>query len=558
MQRERLASVRLLAIAVLLATGAARDASAAAYRVGPGHPLATPSNVPWESLAAGDSVLIHWRAMPYRDKWVINRAGTEAAPIVVRGIADPATGALPVIDGQDAVTRAQLNFWGENRGVIKIGGSNVPPDGMPEWIVIEDLEIRNAHTPYTFTGRSGVTAYAGNAAAIYAERGQHVTIRGCRLTACGNGMFAAAETSDLLVEGCTIDGNGNVGSIYEHNNYTEARGATFQFNRFAPLLAGAGGNNLKDRSAGTVVRYNWIEGGNRQLDLVESDFAELIDDPRYRTTFVYGNVLIERDGDGNSQVCHYGGDNGGTASYRKGTLYFHHNTLVSRRAGNTTLLRLSTDDESADVRDNILYVTAAGNRLAMLDSDGSLLLTRNWLKTGWVGSHSGGAPNIVNAGQVTGTSPGFADEAGEDFALAETSPCLDQAVALDPACVPDHVPILQYVKHRASAPRVTTGAAADLGAFERMGAVSVGGPAGPGGTGLALRATPNPARGSMTIELPGVDTRAPLEVLDARGRLRARVAAAAPGRWALERGGLAPGLYLVRLGALSQRITLLP
>jgi hypothetical protein len=325
----RLRHLAACAFAVL-AVHPATLARAATHRVGPGQPLATPSNVPWESLAAGDSVLIFWRAAPYKDKWVLNRAGTEAAPIVVRGMADPVTGALPVIDGEDAVTRPQLNFWGENRGVIKVGGSNTPPDGMPAWIAIEDLEIRGAHTPYTFTGRSGLTSYAANAAAIYVERGQHITVRGCRLTACGNGLFAAAETSDLLVEGCWIEGNGNVGSIYEHNNYTEALGATFQFNRFGPLLAGAGGNNLKDRSAGTVVRYNWIEGGNRQLDLVESDFDELIDDPRYRETFVYGNVLIERDGDGNSQVAHYGGDNGGSASYRKGTLYFHHNTLVSR------------------------------------------------------------------------------------------------------------------------------------------------------------------------------------------------------------------------------------
>ncbi len=46
------------------------------------------------------------------------------------------------------------------------------------------------------------------------------------------------------------------------------------------------------------------------------------------------------------------------------------NTAVSTRGGNTTLLRLSTQDESADVRNNILYTTAAGNRLAMLNAAG--------------------------------------------------------------------------------------------------------------------------------------------------------------------------------------------
>ena len=71
------------------------------------------------------------------------------------------------------------------------------------------------------------------------------------------------------------------------------------------------GNNLKDRSAGLVVRYNWLEGGNRLLDLVESDFPSYYENPSYRNTYVYGNVLVEQDG-GNSQVIHYGGDNGNT------------------------------------------------------------------------------------------------------------------------------------------------------------------------------------------------------------------------------------------------------
>src|SRR4029079_19221338 len=152
---------------------------------------------------------------------------------------------------------------------------------------------------------------------------------------CGNGFFCASQTSDLLVEGCRIDDNGNSGSIFEHNNYTEALGITFQYNWFGHLKSGAGGNNLKDRSAGCVVRYNWIEGGNRQLDLVESDYPELTGDPRYHETFVYGNVLLETGDDGNSQVVHYGGDGGATETYRKGTLHLYANTVVSLRTGNT-------------------------------------------------------------------------------------------------------------------------------------------------------------------------------------------------------------------------------
>ena len=75
-------------------------------------------------------------------------------------------------------------------------------------------------------------------------------MRNCALHDCGNGFFASSQSSDVIVEGCQIYDNGIEGSIYEHNNYTEARGIIFQFNHFGPLRTGCPGNNLKDRSAG--------------------------------------------------------------------------------------------------------------------------------------------------------------------------------------------------------------------------------------------------------------------------------------------------------------------
>lgn len=549
-----------------LAAGVAFGATT--FRVGPGHPYPTPGDVPWESLAPGDSVLIHARTQPYTNKWVLCRAGTQALPIVVRGVPDPTSGALPVIEGANATTRPALNFWNEDRGVIKIGGANSPPDLLPAWIVIENLDVRGGRPENSFTGRNGLTSYAGNAAAIYVEKGRNITVRGCHLHDCSNGLFAASGTSDFLVESNWIEDNGNVGSIYEHNNYTEALGITFQFNRFGPLRAGAGGNNLKDRSAGCVIRYNWIEGGNRQLDLVESDFATLVNDPKYRATFVYGNVLYEGTNDGNSQIVHYGGDGGVTANYRKGTLNFHHNTVVSKRTANTTLVRLSTADESADVRNNVLYVTATGNRLAFLESSGALVATRNWLKSGWVASHSGGSVLLTDAGQLTGSAPGFADFAAEVFELAAGSPCIGQAVALLPAVLPDHRPAFEYVKHQQSRARVNDGAA-DLGAYEQATTVDVPGEfpgSRPGRAGLVLEVTPHPVVREATVRVvlaPGTSlppriAQAPLELFDIRGRRVASVAATSPGVWSLNpAAGLPAGLYVIRAGNAARRIVLI-
>jgi len=493
-------------IGVWLVWAVVASAHATTYDVGPGQPLATIGAVPWESLAAGDTVQIHWRATPYREKWVISRAGTAAQPITVRGIPD-GSGNLPIISGDGATTRLQLDYTNEQRGLVKIGTAS--PNVLPQYIVIENLDLRNAKPGYTFTddaGNAGV-GYAANAAAIYVERGQHITIRGCALHDAGNGLFIGiydGDTQDILVEKNYLYDNGNAGSAFEHNNYTAAVGIVFQYNRFGPLCAGCNGNALKDRSIGTVVRYNWIESGNRQLDLVDAeDDPSLIVDPRYRDTWVYGNVLIEPDGAGNNQIVHYGGDSGDTDIYRKGTLHFYENTVVSTRSGNTTLLRLSTNDETADVRNNVVYGTATGNRLAMLDGAGQLVLRSNWFKTGFVQSHSGLTGTITTpVANVTGTTPSFVDEAGQDFHLQSGSACRDAGTALAAAALPANAVTREYVKHQDETTRPLD-ATLDIGAYE-LDSGSTPGPTGtptltPTPTRTATRtATPTPTRTATT------------------------------------------------------------
>jgi hypothetical protein len=414
-------------------------------------------------------VLIHWRSTPYRDKWVIARAGTETAPIVVRGVLGPG-GERPVISGSAATTRIALDYWGESRSVIKIGGASIPADTMPRYIVIENLDVSGARSSNTFTDDAGASqSYAANAAAIWIEKGEHITLRNNWLHDSGNGLFVSSVESnisrDILIEENAIYDNGNIGSIYEHNVYSESLGITYQYNYFGPTKTGAGGNNLKDRSAGLVVRYNWIEGGNRQLDLVESDSATIQRDPSYRETFVYGNVLIEPAGAGNRQIVHYGGD-GTLSAFRKGVLYFYNNTLVSYRTDRTTLFRLSTNEERADARNNIFYVTAAGNTLSLTDAAGTLDLTHNWFKPGHVDTFGTLSGVIIDDGtSVESASPGFVDEPRQDFRLAVLSPARNTGTWLSSAALPDHAVLFEYLEHQAMHSRANDGVL-DLGAFE--------------------------------------------------------------------------------------------
>jgi len=451
------------------------EAAATTYEVGPGKPLASVGAVPWESLNPGDTVLIYYRATPYKEKFVLARVGTQAAPITVRGVLGP-NGERPVLDGAGATTRAQLNYPSRVRGVIKIGSSTVPfADGttvMPQWLVIENLEIMNAHAPNTFTGPTGASeTYTAPASAIYIEFGENITVRNCSMHNNGNGFFAFSSDTlasrNILVEANDIHDNGNVGSNFEHNVYVESIGITFQYNHLGNLLPGAGGNNLKDRSAGLVVRYNWIEHSNRQLDLVHAEDSGLVRaDPRYRATHVYGNVIVEHPNSGNNDICFYGGDGGSALKFRKGTLYFYNNTIVSDRTDATRLFRMATNDESIDARNNIAYVTAAGANLQVLDSFGRLTLTQNWFKTGWTPfAVSRPKGTITDNGTMVGSSPGFVSEPGQDYHLTASSPAIDDGAPLNPAVLPANDVVREYVKHLSSVARAVNGVI-DIGAYE--------------------------------------------------------------------------------------------
>ena len=443
---------------------------AADYHVDENPPYQSIGDVPWATISAGDRVFIHWQATPYNEKWVINGVGTEENPIHVIGVNGP-QGQQAVIDGSGATTVPGVNFWNERRGLIKIGGSNMPNNDIPQHIIIENLDIRSARPPFEFTNDNSVTeAYSNNAASVYVEIGQHITIRNNTIRDSGNGIFIGAnqgQTQDILIQANHIYDNGVEGRIFEHNTYTAAIGIVYEGNRFGPLRDGALGNNLKDRSAGLVVRYNWIEDGNRQLDLVDAeDSSVLVNHPSYNTTHVYGNVLMESDGQGNSQIVHYGGDSGTLADYRKGDLYFYNNTIISTRSGNTTLLRLSTNDETAHVFNNVYFGSGSGSLLALIDNDGEVNLQHNWLKSGWQNCHCSPNGNVIDLGNnISGVDPGFNDLNTQNWQPTAVSALLNNGMSPMIEVLPEYAVSKQYKQHQSIERRPTAGAL-DIGAFE--------------------------------------------------------------------------------------------
>ena len=400
------------------------------YQVGPGAgQLASLDLVPWETLAAGDTVRIFSRPTPYKGKFMISAHGTASAPVRICGVPGP-SGERPIIDGDGATSRTALDYGHplhQSRSVIVVKPpASAPWTDFPTFVMIEGLEIRGAYPSHSFTDTAGaVHPYESFGACIWVERGHDITLRNNVIHDCTNGIFTKstddgdfAVSKNVLLEGNYLYDYGVVGDDHEHGSYVQSVGVTYQFNHYGPQRAGGGGSALKDRSVGTVVRYNRIEECARSLDLVEAeDFPETATkDPRYRETFVYGN-LITKSAD-NGTPIHYGGDHYGATPtdrwgepiFRKGTLYFYGNTVVSAASAYAVyLFQLSTTEEHAKIFDNVFVYTGKTTYVALRagtdvgpswKAGGTIDLGVNWINAGWLPND----PDHPVAGPVTGGS----------------------------------------------------------------------------------------------------------------------------------------------------------
>ncbi len=453
--------------------------SARTFDVGPGRAYAKVGDVPWYDLGPGDTVRIFWRAEPYREKILISNRGSAEQPIRLCGVPGPA-GERPVLSGQNATSGPNLRFVDyapiQDEALVLISRDvNDSYFSRPGYIIIEGLALRSAYRDYSYTATNGsVRKYMNGASAVAILGGDHITVRNCELSDSGMGLFTLSKDEDeqtlvrdVVLEGCQLFGNGVVGSWLEHNVYAQTLGITIQFNKFGRLRDGAQGANIKDRSAGTVVRYNTIEGTVRLLDLVDAqehvNFAKA--DPRYRQTFVYGNVLLSGPQDA-AALIHYGGDTTGfEQNFRKGTLYLYNNTVIASASQseiwNTTLVNADTMDEQVDMHDNIIWSKGTTN-FHLMGLAGQAVIGANWISTGYKPAlPSSRAIVSQGTGIITGTDPGL-----DPVSLrpTEASPAIDKGAAS--AATSQYPCEYEYAREASGVRRVTRGAAPDLGAFE--------------------------------------------------------------------------------------------
>ena len=106
--------------------------------------------------------------------------------------------------------------------------------------------------------------------------------------------------------------------------------------------------------------------------------------------------------------------------------------------------------------------------MSWIERDGRLDISHCWYQAGITNSPVRFSGIINNDGtSIVGTSPGFANEAGQDFTLAAGSACINAGGAL--AAGASAYPVtMQYVKHQAGETRPNDGLI-DIGAFEAAG-----------------------------------------------------------------------------------------
>jgi hypothetical protein len=477
--------VNLLLILFGILLGLAAVSYATDYNVGPGQPYTQIGQVPWYNLQCGDNVYIHYQPTPYYEKFMISTRCSAWPGLRVIGVVGP-NGELPIIDGNNATTSTNMHWhagWGAGSGAndIEQGGvislvANGDTGASPAYTDIENLAVRDCQLAMTFTGEDGVTEnYSFFGAAIYAKGPQHLKIVNCEISDSNQGFFnetgdtydAAAYWEslgeDIEFSGCYFHNNGLYQGGGEHTIYVQSAKTLIEYCRFGPMLPGSVGNQIKSRSAGDVIRYNYMEGemGGRFLDLVEDQDSNgtIAALPYYGHDFVYGNLFLINHDDANtgSPVIHWDGDHyaGGRATTPGATLYFYNNTWVIDQNtyvnGGMFSVQDAGDDcpstitGTIDARNNIFYMMdpqgGAGDLWWASCANTNMNFANNWV-TGPMagncgpGSWGGGVCN----GTFTGTqsnfistgTPNFTDLPNDDVHLTAESPVLGLGAALAP------------------------------------------------------------------------------------------------------------------------------
>ena len=341
------------------------------YDVGGGNNYASElSEVPWQSLQPGDVVNIYYRATPYKHKILLSEQGTAENPIVINGVSD-SSGTRPTISADGAVSVNPEEWNNAYRATLIMINKReaTGTDGInAKHYLIQNLRLANVRPNYSYTHNGVTENYEDWSRAIWSAGGQHITLQGMVIENNGSGVFVQAnEDPESLSRNWTIRGSKFENNGFynrDHQIYLQSVSVPGEYNIVEGNYFGPPTPNqnsiaqLKIRSTGVIVRYNYFESAHRTLDLVEAQDAipnwmyenytqqQVLEN--YRTSYIYGNIFVnDFSGSGTPGVrpLHFGADsldgdalfsgsgdsNGepGMRGYQSPT-YFYNNTFYMR------------------------------------------------------------------------------------------------------------------------------------------------------------------------------------------------------------------------------------
>lgn len=442
-----------LLLLMLLPAMFAAPAAATTYEVGPGKPYPGLQSVA-PLLGPGDLVLVDG-GTTYPGGVVLDRAGTAAQPIVIRGVR--VGGARPRISGATNTLEVRANHY-----------------------VLESLDLTGGSFRCLYHHAHNVVA-------------RDLAIHGC----AAHGLLGADDDSGTLVLEYSEIYDCGAGTtqhcIYMATDEVTYPGSVFRMQH--NYVHGAnGGNAVKSRAQRNEIYFNWIEGAlYHELELIGPDPAGGNAIPGVREdSDVVGNVLRKVN---TFSVTRFGGDGTGAS---EGRYRFAFNTVITQPGGGA-VFRLFDPLESVEMHGNVFY-GANGATVNMLREVEAVWVAgrvvggdRNWVTSG--------SQNVPPewTGTITGTNPGFVNFSALDLRPSATAPIRDVGPA-DTTSPPGHPfpsplfpPALTPPQHSPAAPGTALArpgdGALDAGAYE-FGTGAGGYPRPVGATPLRVSLTP--------------------------------------------------------------------
>lgn len=412
------------------------------YEVGPSRAYTELDQVPWLSLKPCDIVLIYYRDTSYHNIIVLTSRGEPNQWITIRGIPGP-NGEKPVLDAQNAIMPygTGANEYSDAVALIEIMAPSkrdfadtlkMHPYYQPGYLHISGLRLIGANylnqVKRAF-GSGGVQnirteawtvkgSSASPRSGISANFVDHLVVSNCDFIENGWGVFIKSDSNtqqshDILLSYNYFYHSGFDQHPGEHNAYIDAIGVVYEKNYFNEPVWGFGSLNVKDRSPGSVFRYNFFRNGQHLIGFQDHDLdngdiawthsaADNFGKTLYSQAYIYQNIFLKDispdqagvNPESPSPILSYGG--GGLdwnnpacncVNSRYGSIYFFNNKVIGKIDKSMTYVlgpsggvytdlslpifqlansRLPT---SVDARNNIFYMSSySSNKSAALFS----------------------------------------------------------------------------------------------------------------------------------------------------------------------------------------------